>query len=63
MDIEGIEALSPKKALQFAYQLAWIEDVQAWLQMLNDRNITSHYLTLPIEKSMPWKFIPIFLLI
>ena len=42
MDIEGIEALSPKKALQFAYQSGWIEDEQAWLQMLNDRNLTSH---------------------
>lgn len=42
MDIEGIEALSPKKALQFAYQLGWIEDEQAWLKMLNDRNLTSH---------------------
>jgi len=42
MDIEGIEALSPKKALQAAYQLDWIEDEQAWLQMLNDRNLTSH---------------------
>jgi nucleotidyltransferase substrate binding protein (TIGR01987 family) len=42
MDIEGIDALSPKKALQFAYQLGWIEDEQAWLKMLNDRNLTSH---------------------
>ena len=42
MDVEGIEALSPKKALQFAYQFSWIEDEQAWLKMLNDRNLTSH---------------------
>ena len=42
MDIEGIDVLSPKKALQFAYQLGWIEDEQAWLKMLNDRNLTSH---------------------
>ncbi|MEA1988831.1 MAG: HI0074 family nucleotidyltransferase substrate-binding subunit [Pseudomonadota bacterium] len=42
MDVEGIEALSPKKALQSAYQLGWIEDEQAWLKMLNDRNLTSH---------------------
>jgi nucleotidyltransferase substrate binding protein (TIGR01987 family) len=42
MDVEGIEVLSPKKALQSAYQLGWIEDEQAWLKMLNDRNLTSH---------------------
>jgi len=42
MDVEGVEALSPKKALQSAYQLGWIEDQQAWLKMLNDRNLTSH---------------------
>lgn len=42
MDVEGIEALSPKKALQSAYQLGWIEDELAWLKMLNDRNLTSH---------------------
>jgi nucleotidyltransferase substrate binding protein (TIGR01987 family) len=42
MDVEGIEVLSPKKALQSAYQLGWIEDEQAWLKMLNDRNLTSY---------------------
>ena len=42
MDVEGVEVLSPKKALKFAYQLGWIEDEQAWLKMLNDRNLTSH---------------------
>ena len=42
MDSEGIEALSPKKALQFAYQVGWIEDETVWLKMLNDRNSTSH---------------------
>ena len=41
MDVEGIEVLSSKKALQSAYQLGWIEDEQAWLKMLNDRNLTS----------------------
>jgi nucleotidyltransferase substrate binding protein (TIGR01987 family) len=42
LDIEGIDALSPKKSLQFAFQLEWIDDEQAWLSMLNDRNLTSH---------------------
>ena len=42
IDIEGVEALSPKKSMKFAYQLGWLEDEQAWLKMLNDRNLTSH---------------------
>ena len=42
MDSEGVEVLSPKKALQFAYKIGWIEDEQAWLNMLNNRNLTSH---------------------
>lgn len=42
MDLEGIEALSPKKTLQFAFKLGWIESESAWLLMLNDRNLTSH---------------------
>lgn len=42
MDVEGIEVLSPKKALQVAYQVGWVSDEQAWLKMLNDRNLTSH---------------------
>ena len=42
MDMEGIEALSPKKALLVAYQLGWLSDEEAWLKMLNDRNLTSH---------------------
>ncbi|MBL7004092.1 MAG: nucleotidyltransferase substrate binding protein [Gammaproteobacteria bacterium] len=42
MDIEGLEALSPKKSLQLAFLLGWIDDEQVWLKMLNDRNLTSH---------------------
>ncbi len=42
MDLEGIEALSPKKTLQFAFKLGWIENESAWLLMLNDRNLTFH---------------------
>ncbi len=42
MSVEGVEALSPKKALQFSYQFGWVEDEEAWLKMLNDRNLTSH---------------------
>ena len=40
--LEGRETFSPKESLQAAYQLGWIQDEQAWLSMLKDRNLTSH---------------------
>lgn len=39
---EGIEAASPRQALQKAYALAWISDEALWLNMLHDRNLSSH---------------------
>jgi len=42
MHLEGLEAVSPKKSLQLAYQLNWIDNEQAWLKMLQDRNLTLH---------------------
>jgi nucleotidyltransferase substrate binding protein (TIGR01987 family) len=39
---EGIETKTPKEALKQAYAIGWIENEQAWLQMLKDRNETSH---------------------
>ncbi len=39
---EGIEANTPKDALKQAFQIKWLTDETAWLQMLNDRNETSH---------------------
>lgn len=40
--VEGMEAKSPKETLQMAYKMKWIDDEQLWLNMLNDRNETSH---------------------
>ncbi len=40
--VEGIEARTPREALRAAYQAGWLEDETAWLQMLRDRNETSH---------------------
>ena len=40
--VEGIVANTPREALQKAYAARWIEDETAWLQMLRDRNETSH---------------------
>lgn len=39
---QGIAANSPKSVLQHAYRVGWLKDEAAWLQMLDDRNLTSH---------------------
>ncbi|TQR12300.1 HI0074 family nucleotidyltransferase substrate-binding subunit [Psychrobacillus soli] len=39
---EGIEAKTPRETLKEAYQVGWLQDEQAWLQMLKDRNETSN---------------------
>ena len=41
---EGIAAASPRQSLQAAVQLGLIAvaDEDAWLEMLRDRNMTSH---------------------
>ena len=39
---EGIETSTPREALQEAFQAHWLADETAWLEMLRDRNLTSH---------------------
>ena len=39
---EGIETRTPRETLQRAYQAGWLMDETAWLEMLRDRNETSH---------------------
>jgi nucleotidyltransferase substrate binding protein (TIGR01987 family) len=39
---QGVEANSPKAVLQQAYRLGWLSDEQQWLDVLKDRNLTSH---------------------
>ena len=39
---EGVECLSPRQAFRVAAQLGWISDVALWLDMLDDRNRSSH---------------------
>jgi nucleotidyltransferase substrate binding protein (TIGR01987 family) len=39
---EGIEATTPKECLKKAYEVRWVENEAVWLQMLRDRNETSH---------------------
>jgi nucleotidyltransferase substrate binding protein (TIGR01987 family) len=42
LDREGIQVSTPRESIKQAYQVGWIEDEQAWLEMLRDRNETSH---------------------
>jgi nucleotidyltransferase substrate binding protein (TIGR01987 family) len=42
LEHEGIEASTPREALRKAYAARLLEDEQDWLQMLADRNATSH---------------------
>lgn len=39
---QGTQTRTPRETLQQAYQAEWIDDETAWLQMLDDRNQTSH---------------------
>ncbi|MEN1968472.1 HI0074 family nucleotidyltransferase substrate-binding subunit [Lentibacillus sp. N15] len=39
---EGIETKTPRETLKQAYKVDWIDNEPAWLQMLRDRNETSH---------------------
>ncbi len=39
---EKVETTTPRDAIAKAYQFNLIDDEKVWLQMLDDRNITSH---------------------
>ena len=39
---EGLNSASPRQALEHAYALHWLEHEAPWLQMLQDRNLSSH---------------------
>lgn len=40
--IEGIETTTPRTTLQQAFVANWIDNEAIWLEMLKDRNLTSH---------------------
>ncbi len=42
LDAEGRQASLPREVLKHAYAAGWLDDETAWLQMLKDRNETSH---------------------
>jgi nucleotidyltransferase substrate binding protein (TIGR01987 family) len=39
---EGIDTASPKSTLKHAYRRGLVDREQLWLDMLNDRNLSSH---------------------
>lgn len=39
---EGVTTTTPRETLRAAFQAGWLADEGAWLQMLRDRNETSH---------------------
>lgn len=39
---EGIETRTLRETLKAAYQVGWLQNEESWLQMLKDRNETSH---------------------
>jgi len=57
LDRENIDVQSPKQVLQQAYALGWIRNEKLWLQMAQDRNLTSHTyqeeLALEIYRQLP----------
>lgn len=38
----GLEANAPKTALRMAHENGLVEDIETWLMMVDDRNLTSH---------------------
>lgn len=42
LEAEGIQAATPREALRRAFQAGWIDDEEAWLEILQNRNLTSH---------------------
>jgi len=39
---EGFDTVSPKATLQKAYAVQWINNEKQWIDMLTDRNLSSH---------------------
>lgn len=39
---EGIAAASPRAALSAAHRQGWLSDLDGWLELMENRNLTSH---------------------
>jgi len=53
----GVSCQSPKSCFKEAFSQGWIEDEELWLQMLSDRNLTTHTydeaLAVKVYKNLP----------
>jgi nucleotidyltransferase substrate binding protein (TIGR01987 family) len=48
---EGLEVFSPKDAIRAAGRMGLIDDVERWLDFIEDRNLAVHdYLGVPLEE-------------
>jgi nucleotidyltransferase substrate binding protein (TIGR01987 family) len=54
---KGLDAASPRDCFARAWRLHWIDDEEAWLDMLKDRNLTSHTykeeLAIEVQRRLP----------
>lgn len=48
LEMEGLICTTPRETLKIAYQIGWINEEDLWVQMLADRNATSHTYDEPI---------------
>lgn len=42
LEYEGIHPKTPRESLKEAFQIGWLSDEAVWLDMLDQRNTTSH---------------------
>ena len=42
LEKEGVEARTPREVLREAYGAGWLDDEEAWIDMLRDRSLSSH---------------------
>lgn len=42
LEAEGLSSKTPRETFKAAYQAGWIHEEALWVQMLGDRNVTSH---------------------
>lgn len=49
---QGLNCQSPKSCLREAFKQGWIEDENAGIEILNDRNLTSHTYDEQLAKSI-----------
>ncbi|MGI6093676.1 MAG: nucleotidyltransferase [Veillonellaceae bacterium] len=42
LKIEGIDVNSPRQVIRSSFELGFIDDIDIWFEMLEDRNMTAH---------------------